>query len=258
MFCMKNMSLLISALAFTSVASAQDFSATEKRGLQMYLHDHASAVVSDAVQPMLTADMRKHMNGYITEERGGAIVVSFVGTGDDGHRYAWFRAAVGPDGQLMGNVSRYDQPQKLSDYEEKAAAALRTATASKFAPCTPNYNTVVLPKEDGWQVYLLPGVKEKGMIPLGGAYRVDTDASGLTLLAQRGFTKTCVNLPVPDNAAALTITHLLDPDPTETHVFWQLWSRKPFFVVTVPNRSVWSIDKGHITFVQKLKDNAAK
>lgn len=226
----------------------------EDRGRQMYLHDHAAAIVSDAVLSQATETARKQLQGYVTEEKGGAIVVTFYGSGDDERQYAWYRAAVGPDGRMLGNVSTYEPPQPLSEYEAGAIAARKTAMNFSFTPCTPNYNSVVLPKPGGWQVYLLPGVKESGVVPLGGTYRIDTDATGLHVTANRAFTKTCLTLQKPADSLGLSVSHLLDPQPTEAHVFWQLWSRQPIYMVTTQNSLIWQIAKGRISYLEKVKE----
>lgn len=247
------------ALSVTMAAHAQEpdqaaLKAAEERGLQIYVHDHASAIVSDAVLPLISPTARKHVQGYVTEEKAGSIVVTFYGTGEDDRLYAWYRAAVGPDGRLFGKVSQYEVPQALSEYEERAVAARQTGMKYEFRRCAQNYNSVVLPKPDGWQVYLLPGTTVNNVVPLGGTYRVDTDVTGRTMTASRAFTKTCIDLQKPAGTEALTLSHLLDPQPTETHVFWQLWSRQPIYLVTTQNSLIWSIEKGRIRFVEKIQD----
>jgi hypothetical protein len=256
---MKITRTVLMACAVTAAANAQEadldtLKTAEALGRQIYLHDHAAALVSDAVQPLITDMARKHLQGYITEEKGGAIVVTYFGASADAHLAAWYRAAVGPDGRLLGSVSQYEVPQALSEYEQQAAAARLTGMTYEFQPCTRNYNTVVLPKPGGWSVYLLPGTTESGVVPFGGTYRVDIDAAGAAIVGSRAFTKSCLTLPIRDKAVAVVVSHLLDPQPTEAHVFWQLWSRQPWHIVTVPSRSSWEIDKGRITFVRKIKD----
>jgi hypothetical protein len=49
----------------------------------------------------------------------------------------------------------------------------------------------------------------------------------------------------------LVTSHLLDPVPTEIHVFWNLWSGIPLDIMTPPYGTVWGISKGHISLVQR-------
>jgi len=257
----KNTSLALLAIAVIGAANAQDLDqsalrAAEDRGRQIYLHDHAVVVVSDAAQPLFTEMVRQHLRGYITEEKGGAIVVTYYGTGEGGRLVAWYRGAVGPDGRLLGKVSQYEIPQALSEFEERAAAARETGMHYKFRPCAQNYNSVVLPKPGGWQVYLIAGTTDNNVVPFGGTYRIDLDASGHNIVADRGFTKSCLTLSTQTKAGekpvAIVVSHLLDPQPTEVHVFWQLWSRQQWYVGTTQNNSAWRIEKGQISYTGKI------
>jgi len=47
------------------------------------------------------------------------------------------------------------------------------------------------------------------------------------------------------------ISHLLDPVPTEVHVFFGLWAETPLYVTTVPNRKVWLVDSGKIKLLER-------
>lgn len=99
----------------------------------------------------------------------------------------------------------------------------------------------------GWAAYLLPGTTQHGVVPIGGSYRLDLDAAGERILKQRPFTRTCIALDSPRSdrsmkAVAMMVTHLLDPVPTEVHVFWSLWARQPMYVAT--SEGNWLIEDG--------------
>ena len=228
--------------------------AAEERGLQIYIHDHAASIVSDEVVPLMTSTVRQRVKGYITEAKGGVIVVTFYGRGEGDGLYAWYRAAVGPDGRLFGTVSQYEVPQALSEYEEHAANARETGMNFEFQPCAQNYNFVVLPKPGGWQVYLLPGTTQDDVVPYGGTYRVDTDATGRIMTANRAFSKSCISFRTNADTKALTVSHLLDPQPTEAHVFWQLWSGHSIYLITTQNSLIWPINEGRIKPAEKIDD----
>jgi hypothetical protein len=108
---------------------------------------------------------------------------------------------------------------------------------------------VVLPEGDNrWTVYLLPGTTSPTIVPLGGSHRLDMADGRIT--ASRGFTRSCIQLSrAPSTRGAkvvgMMVTHLLDPTPTEVHVYWSLWARTPMFVAT-PNDEVWQIEEGRI------------
>lgn len=51
------------------------------------------------------------------------------------------------------------------------------------------------------------------------------------------------------------VTHLLDPTPTEVHVYWSLWARTPMFVATGED-AIWKIENGRIHRVEDEDDVA--
>jgi hypothetical protein len=150
-------------------------------------------------------------------------------------------------------VAALESPTKLTAYESGAASARSAATTSKFQRCAEKYNSVVLPAADAsgtnWVVYLLPGTTRNDVVPIGGTYRVETN--GADIVSQRGFTRTCIALQTDPRAVGLVITHLLDAVPTEAHVFWSLWAKKPMYVSTPPNGTVWVIEGSKIKLVER-------
>lgn len=237
---------------------AQALLDAEATGRAIYLHDQAAALASDAVMTLkaFRQDGKQgRLGGWITEQRDEGIVVTFLSS--DAEPRARYRVTVGSEGRVIGDPQALAESAPLTPYELGAARARNTAAHAEFAPCSRSYNTVVLadPREGGgWIAYLLPGTTKHGVIPIGGSYRLDMDATGLQRLKQRPFTKTCIALESPpeDKAretVAVMITHLLDPVPTEVHVFWSLWSRTPMFVVT--SEGNWLIEEGKITLKER-------
>lgn len=220
----------------------------ETTGLAIYRHDQAAAVATDAALKLRAFKKNKRVNGWITEEQQGQIVVTFI----DQTPAALYRVTVSKDG-IAGPVTALESPTQLTAYESGAAAARSFALASKFQPCSNSYNSVVLPSADlpgkNWVVYLLPGTTKNNVVPIGGTYRIETNGS--TIISQRGFTRTCIALQTSPKAAALMITQLLDPIPTEAHVFWSLWAKKPIYVATPPNGTVWVVEGNKIRLVER-------
>lgn len=212
-------------------------------GRQIYRHDRAAAVATDAALALGAFRDEKRVQGWITEERPGSIVVTFI----DGTPAALYRVAVADDG-TAGEVEALEAPTALSPYEAGAAAARAAALESDFQPCSDRYNTVVLraaaDRTDKWVVYLLPATTRNGVVPIGGTYRVGVEGSRVT--SQRAFTRSCIALRADPQAAAMMITHLLDEIPTEAHVFWSTWAGKPMYVATGAD-SVWLVNGGEIS-----------
>jgi hypothetical protein len=85
---------------------------------------------------------------------------------------------------------------------------------------------------------------------------LELDSTGQHLVSEREFTRSCVVLGGPKADAKhrpvmLVATHLMDPVPTEIHVFWNLWAGIPLDILTVANGTIWNISKGHIALVQR-------
>ena len=220
----------------------------EATGLAIYQHDHAAAVATDAAFELRAFKQDKRVRGWITQEQKGQIIVTFI----DETPAALYRVPVSKDG-VAGAVTKLETPAALSEYESGAANARSVAVATKFQPCSEKYNSVVLPvpgvARDRWVVYLLPGTTKAGVVPIGGTYRMEV--TGHVVTAQRGFTRTCIALQNEPRAVGLMITHLLDPIPTEAHVFWGLWAKKPIYVATPPKGTTWVVEGGKIRLIDR-------
>lgn len=222
--------------------------AAEATGLDIYRHDRAAAVATDAVIGLRRFKNDARVRGWITEEHQDRIVVTFI----DQAPAALYRVSVSSDG-VAGPVTALDEPAALTPYELGAATARAAALASAFEPCSKNYNSVVLPSGatpgTHWNAYLLPGTTKHNIVPIGGTYRMEINGS--KVVSQRGFTRTCIALQSEPEALGLTITHLLDPIPTEAHVFWSLWAKKPIYVATPPNGTIWIVEGDKIGLVER-------
>lgn len=222
--------------------------AAEGIGQALYLHDQAAAVATNQAVKSRKFKKDKRVKGWITEARQGEIVVTFT----DQIPAALYRVSVSEDG-VPSPLDVLEEPTALTTYEAGAADARAAALASNFQPCSASYNTVVLPytevREQGWLVYLIPGTTEKDTMPLGGTYRATVKGSDVVSL--RGFTRTCITLENDPKAASIMITHLLDPVPTEVHVFWSLWANKPLYVATPPDGTIWAIEGSKIRLIER-------
>lgn len=228
-------------------------SAAESAGKNIFVHDRAAAVTTDALMQLREFRKDKRVAGWITEEKDGNISVTFVGPRDTPTKHALYRAAVTTGGLIIGTPVALATPEALTAFEAGAFAARSVAFASGFSPCASTYNSVVLPANDtplsGWLVYLLPGTTKQNVVPLGGTYRLEIGPEGTSVLTQRGFTRTCIQLGSEPGVVAMMVTHLLDPVPTEAHVFWSLWAAKPMYVST--SGGLWKIENGKVMRVER-------
>ena len=226
--------------------SASLIAAVETTGRTIFEHDRAAAAATDVAMAQRAFKRDRRVRGWLTEARDGGIVVTFI----DDTPSALYRVLLSADGE-PGSLLALDSPEPLSDFEAGAATARRVALESGFQPCSKTYNTVVLPDEtvDGaWVVYLLPGTTRHNTVPIGGTHRVEVRDDAV--VAQRAFTRTCITLSRSAKTAAMMITHILDPMPTEAHVHWSLWAETPMYVST--EEGVWAIEEGRL---RSLDDN---
>lgn len=219
----------------------------ETRGSAIYRHDQAASLATDAAFKLPAFRSNKRIKGWITEEHQQEMVVTFF----DQTPSALYRVVVSNDG-IAGPVTALAPPAPLTGFELGAANARMAASASDFKPCSSTYNTVVLtdPDKPGtWVVYLLPGTTKSNLVPIGGTYRMEV--KGSTIVSRRSFTLTCIAMRIVPREVAMMITHLMDPVPTEAHVFWSLWAGMPMYVATPPNGTIWVIDGGKIKLVER-------
>lgn len=225
-------------------------------GALLYHHDRAAAAATDALLKVRGFKRNKSLEGWVTEARGDSIAVTFFGRSKDGENAAFYRVLVGADGTLMEKPSALKNPEPLSEFEADAAQARALALKSSFQPCAEKYNSVVLPVGDSredWVIYLLPGTTNHRTVPIGGSYRINANIKNGEA-SVRPYTKTCVQLENDPRAVALMMTHLLDPQPTDIHVFWSTWARKPIYVSIHSNGTIWSIEGGSIRLIRRIEE----
>jgi len=221
-------------------ADAAALRRAEAVGQRLFRLDRAAWVASDTLMAAARGQVDPRVQGWITDEREDGIDVIYVDTTPA----ALYRVSVDAQGQPTGLETR---PAPLTPAQAAAARAVATAQATAPSACTGYYNPVVIPGEDAasWIVYLLPGSTAETVVPLGGAWRI-TVRDGQPG-AQRAFTNSCITLDNRRQDGAFVVSHLLDPTPTEIHVFWSLWADKPMFVTT--SRGTWAIRDGQIVEV---------
>jgi hypothetical protein len=245
----------LATIAATPQSLAPQVEEAERVGAAIYRHDHAASVATDVLD---TIDFRQdnRLAGWITEEKGDSIVVTFVGGEGRKPQLALYRVVVAGDGK-PGTPEELKPGVPLSADQLAQTAARALAAKQRFEmTCTPQFNTVVLPRGSGdkrtWAVYMLPGTTEPDVLPMGGAYRIETNGQGSRVLSKRAFSKACIPMVTPPDAEAMMVTHLLDPQPTEIHVFLSLLSGRAIFVGTTESRLMWVVKGDDIAFVKSL------
>lgn len=228
----------------------------EDRGRMIYAFDQAAWYSTDEMMRKVARANLPRRGGWIVEPKGSLLRVTFFGVEGD-TPLAYFRADMAGSKVVESHVFASGEDRTLSAMETRMALAEQTAVAEgrNKARCTAGpFNTVVLPPvapNAPVAVYLLSPMVTTGEYPAGGHYEIDVGSDG-KVASQREFTKSCLNLN-PEAAAkagttpaAVIVTHLLDPTPTEIHVYLSLWMGQPVFVLTPPDGQAWGVQGGQV------------
>lgn len=226
---------------------AQLAKATE-RGRQLFGLARAGLLSTRDLFSRVSDPRETGIVGWVAVPAGNAMTVTYYGEGEDGPE-AVYRS------QVLGNrvVSRELFPvgkrPRLTALEARMAAARAAATALEHKPCgTAEFNVLAVPPvsaDDPIDVYHLTPQVERGSYPVGGHYRATVAADG-SVSAHRGFTNSCLLVPLPDTPEGalprpIAVTHLLDPLPTEIHVLSAMMTGRPLLVATGDPQRIWAV-----------------
>lgn len=230
------------------------------RGALLYAYDQAAWHGTDDFLAKADAATRARSGGWIVDGPADAPELVFVDKSPDPHA---LYVADFKDGKLIASrLTDAGDDTALSPMRRRMVAALVSARAALgadravFTCGKAPFNTVVLPPTEPdapIPVYLLTPQTERDVYPLGGHFRADVESSGRVTI--RAFTK--AGLPMRRPAAggksveALVVSHLLDPTPTETHVFSSLAAHLPIYVVT--GDRLWAVEGNRIRALEREK-----
>jgi hypothetical protein len=227
----------------------------ETRGQQIYAYDQAAWHSTDELQRLVPpTSFPKSDGGWVVEPNNDFLRVSYYNA-DSGVPQAFFQADVRGKKVVASRIFAGTDDRNLSPRALRMIAARTVAIGALGKDntfCTsgrPN-NVALAPVSDAStiMIYFLSAQVTTGEYPLGGHYRIEVAPEG-GVLSSRGFMTSCMNSSPPDNPAAiLFVTHLLDPTPTEIHVWMSLWMNKTLMVMTGPNR-MWEVTVGKIKAV---------
>lgn len=222
---------------------------TEKTGARIYRLDRAAWLATDALRERSEKLLAK-TRGWITAEYSGGVRVSFLDGEPSPH--AIYRIDISDTGGLSNEKADILEPLTAEEIAQDKARKL--ALQQSWLRCARIYNTSILASPQGFSVYLSPGFDREHYYHAGGYHLYRVDPAGERLLSQRSFSKGCIELSdAPqkelDGArpVAMMITHLLDPQPTEVHVFLSLHAGVPLMVGTVDNGYLWKVEHGGIS-----------
>jgi len=234
----------------------QRLTAAGQRGILLFEIARAGQLTTQDMLARVTNPAGAGIAGWVaTPETDGTMSVVYYAETPAGP-VAVYR------GQVAGNriASREvftgaDRPA-LTPVQRRMAAARAAVANLDRQPCGGTFNVFVVPPAaaDGpVEVYKLSPQTQRGKYPLGGHFLATVAADG-TVSAPRAFTNRCVDLDSPTALAnaqprPLAVTHLLDPLPTEIHVFLSLWMNRPLLVATGEPERLWTVSRGRIGLV---------
>lgn len=230
------------------------------RGILLYAYDQAAWHGTDEMLAKVP-DAAAKVGGWIVDGPANAPELVFFDK-DAAAPHAVFIADF-RDGKLVSSRAAAAGEPELSPERKHMiaarAAAVQALEAKGFEHCTQAaMNTVVLPPRkpgDATYVYVLTPQTDLNTIPFGGHYRIAVGPDG-GIGEIRAFTNSCIamsrKVPKGGKPVALVITHLLDPVPTEIHVFSSLVAQVPVMVAT-KDRRIWAVSGGAIMAIGRLK-----
>ena len=226
-------------------------------GVMIYAFDRAAWVSTDSLMEIVPKDQLGGTGGYVIEPVDKDTLRATYFKGAAASARAFFVADV-----RAGKTVRHEilpEPVSLTPAQMILARAREIATqeakAKGYRPCTAApFNTVVLPSVNGAPVtvYLLSPQVTNDSYMMGGNYRVAIAPDG-RIVGSRAFNTSCLNLTLPDKGkdtkvAGLFVNHLLDPVPTEIHVFASYSVLQPLFVLT-PDKRTWQVRGRDISII---------
>lgn len=223
----------------------------EERGWLLYEIDRAAWVGTDDMTAQMRDPATIGVRGYIVEPEEGGYAVTFYG-GPEAAPVTFYRGRVESRRVVSREIFPAEGRPPLTPLQRRLVAAREIAAQLDNQPCEGvGFNTVVVPPpdiDDPVDVYLLTPQLRAREWPLGGHYRATIGTDG-TVTSGRRFATSCITLgggELPgEQLEALFITHLLDPLPTEIHVFTMWTSQLPIGVATAgPDRVWWLSSRG--------------
>ncbi len=229
-----------------------------RRGRQLIAIAQAGSVATRDMLTRISDPEGVGIVGWIAEPAGNAMTITFYGNGAAGP-VAIYRGDV-----LGGRVTERqihlggDRPPLTPLQARMAAARAATDDLDNAACGGASFNVLVVPPASATEsidVYQITPETQEGRIPFGGHFRTTVAADG-SVSASRGFSPNCLDLAVPAAPAnqpppPLAVTHVLDPMPTELHVFLAALARRPLLLATGEPQRIWLVTGERIAEVRE-------
>jgi hypothetical protein len=240
-----------------------------KRGELIFKLDQSAWVSTDELRRKVPDLAKSGIQGWVIDPAGDRMLAIYYRL-EGGEPRAAFIAETRGDNVLTSHVLGDHEDRRLTPIQIRMARAAQVARRLPLERCTDGpINSVIIPPtspDAPVTVYMLSPRVKTDEFPFGGHQRFDIDMEG-KVVARRAFSKACLNMtppPAPDGGepAVAIVTHLLDPTPTEIHVFTSISMGRPIVVGTNADQPssetfrMWLVDGPKISFVDVAKDAA--
>lgn len=229
------------------------------RGRLLFEIDRAAWVTTDDLRDRVGRAELGLIRGWTVERDGNGFVVNFY-AGEGDARAALYRGRVENRRVVSREVFAEGARPPLTPLQRRLADARGAIARFGERPCSnAPFNAAIVPPDapDGpIDVYALTAQTDANVFPFGGHFRATLAADG-TMTGKRGFMRSCFNMERPRSSggstpAAMFLTHLLDPTPTEIHVFMSIWIGLPVMVGTT-DRRIWSVEGSGIGLIDQTR-----
>jgi hypothetical protein len=233
-----------------SAEEAAKLQAIVARGRLVFDLDRAAWVATDDFLKKVRDPAAAGYKGYVVDREGGGFVVIFYG--GEGDRLVGRYVAHVADGRVTSaRILPQAEQVPLTALQIRMAKARSVAPSREYRPCTnAAFNAAIIPAaslEAPLEMYLTTPQPAAGVYPFGGHFLL-TIAPDNHIASVRKFTNSCLNMGPPPRSGgrggqpvALVVSHLLDPLPTEIHVFVSLLSKQPVFVAISDPHRMWLV-----------------
>ncbi|MGJ8679708.1 hypothetical protein [Paraglaciecola sp.] len=184
----------------------------EKRGAEIYAKDIYAANATDLLLQKNLLKAQSGVSGWITEINNDTPTTYFIG--GTSPEYKIIFEVQFKDGETPELVESSLISKELSDKFTIREMSLQSIKA----PCSRNYNTIVIENSDEYIVYALASTTENNKIVVGGHYRFTYSKINSSLISKERLSNSCLVLNNPEGSVPFA-THILTDTPLEIHAY---------------------------------------
>ena len=207
------------------------------RGRQLFAIARAGMLATQDMLSRVADPAAAGITGWVAEPEGNAMAVTFYGDSDSGPVAIYRATILGGRAVSRETFLTGDRPP-LGGIAERMARARAASESDDQRACTNQpFNVLAIPPEaadDPVHIYRISAPASRSRLPLGGHFRSTVGSDG-SVTESRDFSRGCLNVdvgevPAGSQAGPIAVTHLLDPLPTEIHVFLSLFAGRPLVI----------------------------